>query len=186
MKTKLLHFAALLLVIAVVIAPMLPTGEGIMSADNPLYSQPESSLIAVLEADNFDDPVYVLRDGVVSYRIGRADGRPVGAVFVLSVRGWNPGIIFLVGVDDNGEISGFELIQDQETPGFADFIRNDSFQGQFVGKTAGMEFLTSGTPSGNQVAAATGATVSSQAIFNGADAAVNYFVNNILPSWSWS
>ena len=176
MKTKLLHFGALLLVITVAVMPMLPIGDGVMTADNPLYDQPESRLVTVLEADSFDDPVYVLKDGVVSYRIGIADGRPVGAAFVLSVRGWNPGLIFLVGVDYNGEISGLEIIQDRETPGFGDLVRGESFRGQFIGNTAGMEF-------GNHIAAATGATVSSQAIFNGANAAVEYFVSNILPTW---
>ena len=183
MNTKLLHFVALLLVIAVAIAPMLPTGEGVMTADNPLYDQDESSLNAVLEADSFDEPVFILRDGLVSYRVAMTDGRPVGAVFVLSVRGWNPGIIFLLGLDYNGEISGLEIIQERETPGFGDFVRGESFRGQFIGNTAGMEFLTSGTAADNQVAAASGATVSSQAIFNGANEAVNYFVYNILPTW---
>ena len=183
MKTKLLHFVALLLVIAVAVAPMLPTGDGIMTADNPLYDQPQSSLITVLEADSFGDPVYILREGLVSYRIGMTDGRPLGAVFVLSLRGYNPGLIFLVGIDYNGEISGLEIIQERETPGFGDLVRGEGFRRQFIGKTAGMEFLSSGTASDNQVAAASGATISSRAVFNGAYAAVNYFVSNILPTW---
>jgi len=183
MKTKLLHFAALLLVIVVIIAPILPAGEGVMTADNPLYTQPDSSLVSVLAADSFDEPVYILRDGLVSYRVARADDMPVGAVFVISVRGWNPGIIFLVGVDSSGEISGLEIIQERESPGFGDLVRAENFREQFIGSGAGMEFITSGTAANNQVAAAAGATVSSQAIFNGANAAVNYFTNNILPAW---
>ena len=183
MKTKLLHFAALLLVLAVIIAPMLPAGEGVMTADNPLYTQPDSNLITVLAADSFDETVYILRDGLVSYRVARTDGVPTGAVFVLSVRGWNPGIIALVGIDSNGEISGLEIIQERESPGFGDMVRGENFREQFIGNSADMEFLTSGTAAGNQVAAATGATVSSRAIFNGANNAVNYFVNNILPTW---
>jgi len=183
MRTRLLHCAGILLVIFIIIAPMLPTGDAVMTADNPLYDQPESSLAAVLAADSFDETVYVLRDGVVSYRIGMSGGSPVGAVFVISVSGWNPGIIFLVGVDSGGEISGLDIIQELETPGFGDSVREDSFLGQFVGNTAGMDFLPSGTAEGNQVAAASGATVSSRAIFDGADAAVSYFVNNILPAF---
>jgi len=162
---------------------MLPAGEGIMTADNPLYTQPDSSLITVLAADSFDEPIYILRDGLVSYRIAWADGMPAGAVFVLSVRGWNPGIIALVGVDYNGEISGLEIIQERESPGFGDLVRGENFREQFVGNSADMEFITSGTATSNQVSAATGATVSSRAIFNGANAAVNYFAYNILPTW---
>jgi electron transport complex protein RnfG len=139
--------------------------------------------MAVLDAERFDDPVYVLKDGIVSYQIGMVDGRPVGAVFVLSVRGWNPGIIFLAGVDYNGEISGLDIIQELETPGFGDFIREESFLGQFTGKTTGMVLLTSGTAADNQVVAVAGATISSQAVFRGVNEAVNYFVNNILPAW---
>jgi len=183
MKTKLLHFAALIIVLAVIIAPMLPAGEGVMTGDNPLYTQPDSSLIAVLEADNFDEPVYILRSGLVSYRVARVDDAPVGAVFVISIRGYNPGIIYLLGIDASGEITGLEIIQERETPGFGDLVRAENFREQFIGNTSDMEFLTSGTAASNQVAAAAGATVSSRAIFNAADEAVNYFVNNILPTW---
>jgi len=162
---------------------MLPAGEGIMTADNPLYTQPDSSLITVLEADSFDEPVYILRDGLVSYRVARVDGEPAGAVFVISVRGWNPGIIAMVGVDANGEITGLEIIQERESPGFGDMVRGENFREQFIGNSADMEFITSGTAASNQVAAAAGATVSSRAIFNGANAAANYFADNILPTW---
>jgi len=189
MKGKFLHFLVLLLVaIAVIAAPILLAGLGqdgvAVQAENPLYTPSGAALAAVLEADSFEAPTYVLGDdGVISYRVGMIGGRPVGAVFVLSVTSWNPGLIFLVGVDYNSEISGLEIIQILDTPGFYEPVETAQFRGQFVGNTAGMEFLGSGTAADNQVAAASGATVSSRALFDGAYAALEYFVRNILPTW---
>ena len=154
----------------------------IEAEQNPLYSPPDDRLAAVLAADSFEDAVYVNAYGIVSYRVGLMDGRPVGAVFVLSVRGWMPDVIFLVGVDYNGEISGLEFIDHSETPEFAGYMETPSFRNQFVGNTVGMELIPPGNRAAdNQVAGIAQATVSVEAVFNGANAAVEYFVANVLP-----
>ena len=176
--SRFIQFAVFLLTVAIVVASILLAnmggggGDVAATADNPLYTPSQSSLAAVLEADSFNDPVYVLSDGLISYRVGTSGGSPVGAVFVLSVTGWNPGLIFLVGVDSGGAISGIEIIQQNETPDFWEIVEDARFYRGLVGNTAGMEFQ-----------AVSGATRSSFAIFDGANAAVEYFDRNVLPTW---
>ena len=149
---------------------------------NPLYSPPDDMLAVVLDADSFEDAVHVNANGIVSYRVGLVAGQPAGAVFVLSVRGWYPDVIFLVGINYNGEISGLEFIAHSETPEFGGYIERASFRNQFIGNTVGMELIPAGdTASDNQVAGITRATVSVEAVFNGANAALEYFVANVLP-----
>ena len=186
MKFKIFHFASLLLAVLILVMPFLlglkPAGN--VPTENLLYEPSEALLFAILDADDFDPPVEVMSDdGIISYQVGTVDGKPVGAVFVLSVTGWNPGMLFIVGVENNGEISGVEIIQHMETPGIGESIETIQFRVQFLGNTFDMEFLSSGTAGDNQVAAMAGATVSSQAIFDGAKASVQYYVESILPTW---
>ena len=176
--SKSMRFVVFLPVLAIVVASMLLAnmsggggGGAAVAAGDSLYNPPESSLAAVLSADSFDSPVSVNADGIVSYRIGTSGGNPVGAVFVVSVTGWEPGLTFLVGVDSGGVISGVEIIQQNETPSFWEMVEDARFYRGLVGNTVGMEFH-----------AVSGATRTSQAIFDGANAAVDYFTRNILPT----
>ena len=177
--SRFIQFAVFLLTFAIVIASVLLSnmdavggGGAVLAADNPLYTPSQSSLSAVLDADSFDAPVYVLSDGLISYRVGTSGGSPVGAVFVLSVTGWNPGLIYLVGVDSSGTISGVEIIQQNETPDFWEIVADARFYRGLVGNTAGAAVDT-----------VSGATRTSYAIFRGADTAADYFNRNVLPTW---
>ena len=179
--SKFTQFVVLLLVLALVVTPFVVAtvnnpggaggggGGGAIAADNPLYTPSAAALSAVLNADSFEAPVYVLRDGIVSYRIGTSGGNRVGAAFVVSVRGFNPaGMVFLVGVDSNGAVSGVEIIEQSESAGWWEMIEDAGFVRGLVGNTTATPFD-----------AVTNATVTSQALFDGTNAALNYFVNNI-------
>lgn len=182
--SKFTQFVVLLLVLALVVTPFVvatvnnPGGAGgggaagggaALTADNPLYTPSAAALSAVLNADNFEAPVYVLSDGVVSYRIGTSGGNRVGAAFVVSVRGFNPaGMVFLVGVDSSGAVSGVEIIQQNESADWWEMIEDAGFIGRLIGNTAGTAFD-----------GVSGATVTARALYDGTQAALNYFVNNI-------
>ena len=175
---KFVQVAIFVLTVVIITASVLLSnmarggGRVVAAADNPLYTPYQSSLIAALAADSFDDPIYVLSYPIISYRVGRVGGSPVGAVFVLSTTGWNPGLIYLVGVNSAGAISGVEIIQHNETPDFWGMVSEARFYGRLVGNEYGMV-----------VDVHTGATRTSYAIYAGAHAAVRYFVRNISPTW---
>ena len=173
---KIVQFAIILPTISVMVVSMLLANLGIERyvaavAGDPLYTPTQSDLNAALNADSFDAPVYVVRDGIVSYRVGRTGGNPVGAVFVLSKTAWNPGLVYLVGVDANGYISGVQIIQHNETPGFWAMVAEAGFYRDLEGNTAGMVFH-----------AVSGATRTSYTIYSGAHNAVRYFIRYIRPT----
>ena len=175
--SRFVQVAIFVITIAIVAASMLLSnvargGGFAAAADNPLYTPEEGRLAAVLEADSFDAPVYVMSYPIISYRVGRSGGSPVGAVFVLSTTGWNPGLIYLVGVDSSGTISGVEIIQQNETPGFWEYVLEVRFYRGLVGNEYGMV-----------VDVHTGATRTAYAIYFGAHEAVRYFVRNVSPNW---
>ena len=174
---KIIQFMIILPTFAIMVVSMLLANLGIdrhvaAVADNPLYTPAHSDLVAVLSADGFDDPVYIVRDGIVSYRVARTAGNPVGAVFVVSKVGWNPGLIYLVGVDSNGYISGVRIINQNETPDFWYMVADARFYRELEGNTIGMVFH-----------AVSGATRTSYTIYRGAYNAVDYFIRNVRPTF---
>ena len=129
------------------------------------------------------DTVAVNNDlGILSYTVGLIDGQPAQVFFKMSVEGWNPGIVFLVSLDLNGEITNLNIISHSETPEIGDVIERDSFTRQFVGRTAGIELLESGqTADGNQIVGITGSTITIEAVLAGVNDALAYFNANVLP-----
>ena len=74
----------------------------------------------------------------------------------------------LVGVSDEGVVTGVAVLDMKETPNLGTKVRSDEFLKQFIGKESGME-LGSGA---EDVHAITGATISSKAVHEGVKAAV--------------
>ena len=171
MQLVVLFFTVVIVAASMLLANMGARG-GVAAAtpDNPLYTPYHGTLTAVLIADSFDDPVYVLRYGIISYRVGRVGGNPVGAVFVVSTTGWQPGLIYLVGVGSDGRISGVHIIDHNETPDFWEIVLDARFYSGLVGNAAGFGFDE-----------ATGATRTSYALFRGAYNAIELFARYVQP-----
>lgn len=102
------------------------------------------------------DEVYEVMDGdtVIGYTIKTVPN------------GYDGPIEMLTGVNMDGEIVGVEIISQSETPGLGDLITGDDFKGQFVGQTTDSEV---------EVDVLSGATVSSNAVRNGVNAAATVF-----------
>ena len=88
--------------------------------------------------------------------------------------GFGGAISMMVGITD-GKVTGISIISHAETPGLgavasADTDKGVAFRDQFQGLTAG---ITIGDGS-NQIDALSGATISSQAIVDGVNAALDY------------
>ncbi len=102
------------------------------------------------------------------YKALSASGEIVGWAFNCQGSGYSDKIELLVAVDKSFEkISGFACLASNETPGFGDKITTTYYQNQFEGApTKKLELLKTGEPSviDSQIIAITGATVSSQAV----------------------
>ncbi len=84
----------------------------------------------------------------------------------------NVPIVFLVGFDQNGAITGLSVTEQQETPGLGDKITQEEFALQFVGKTGEIGFKTGGE---NSVDGISGATYSSKGMIEGINRARKAF-----------
>ncbi len=102
------------------------------------------------------------------YQAFSTAGKHLGWVFPASGRGFADTIEILIGLDVGAEtITGVFVLDQKETPGLGNFIKDDpKFAEMFHGLSGAkkLETVTSGIPAGNQIKAITGATISSQAV----------------------
>jgi electron transport complex protein RnfG len=107
------------------------------------------------------------------------NGRLVGWVLPARGQGFADVIELLVGLDLKAEvITGMSVLSQKETPGLGDKIYKDArWQGQFTNKPAGQSLsVTKSAKAGkSEIAAISGATISSQSVTDIANAAVKDF-----------
>ena len=133
--------------------------------------------IAVLSvANEFSDAEKVSLDGVdYTYYTGfDADKNIVGYVFTTSSKGYGGDIVTMVGVKADGTISGMDFLSFSETAGLGMNADTDNFKNQFVGKS-GEIGLNKNTPAENEIQALTGATITSKAVTNAVNIALELF-----------
>ena len=85
--------------------------------------------------------------------------------------GYGGAISMTVGLDNNLNVTGVAITSMKETPGLGARAKEPSFYEQFIGKKAGVS-VTKGTPSGNQIQAISGATITSKAVAKGVNDAI--------------
>jgi hypothetical protein len=90
---------------------------------------------------------------------GSDDSGPLGYAATGEAIGYGGPVRMLVGVDPDGQITGVQVIQQSETPGFFNWLRTQSFFAQFPGQQSTLL----GSP-GDRIDAITGATLSSEAV----------------------
>ena len=88
--------------------------------------------------------------------------------------GFDGAITMMVGISE-GKVTGISVISHTETPGLgavaaAQNAKGEAFRGQFVGQEGTLAV-------GNQIDAMSGATITSNAVVTGVNAALNYVAN---------
>jgi len=110
-----------------------------------------------------------------AYTAEDAEGQPLAWLFVAQAKGYGGQLPIMLAVDTDGLISGLKVLDNNETPGLGKKVANESFFRQFVGQGTVSDFSVK--PSGDQIGidAVAGATISSRAVANAVNTAVNYF-----------
>ena len=109
------------------------------------------------------------------------DGNVVGYVIgVTSAEGFKGNITLSVGLSGDGTVTGIAFTELNETAGLGMVCGEDAFKGQYAGvKTDGFVVKKGDASAENEINAVTGATVSSTAVTNAVNAAINFFAANV-------
>jgi electron transport complex protein RnfG len=104
----------------------------------------------------------------------KAGGSIVGYAVKVAPKGYAGAVEVVVGITTDGTIQGIKVGNNTETPGLGKNAATPKFQDQFGGKAWGnpVNVIKSGTPKDNEIAALSGATITSRAVTNGVNQAL--------------
>ena len=131
----------------------------------------ESAMRQVLEADGYE-PLDVPEESAVTaaYRAGDR-----GYVVRVAPNGFGGAIDMMVGVDVSGAVTGVAIVSQSETASLGANCTREDFRAQFTGKTGTLSV----SKDGGEIEALTGATVTSRAVTEGVNTALE-FVQEVL------
>jgi len=122
------------------------------------------------------------KEKIVVYKGIDADGKLVGIAFIADGGGFQGNIRIMVGLStDYLKLKGIKVLEQNETPGLGNRIKEPAFEDQFRGleikpKVEYIKYRKPEKP--NQIQAITGATISSEAVVKNINNAVERVLKN--------
>lgn len=107
-------------------------------------------------------------------QIGTKDGQQVGYAIRVISKGYADPIEIMVGISNEGVVEGIKILASAETPGLGDNASDPSFTDRFKGKDTMLTVSTGPSVGDDEIAAITGATVTSVAVTDGVNKAIEY------------
>lgn len=138
-------------------------------AENTRIKTEAAMAVLLPEADSFvkadaqdSDEIY----------IGNCDKEFVGVCVVSSAYGYGGEVKVMTGINAEGKVTGIDILGHSETPGLGANAEKPEFTSQFAGKTAGIG-VSRGKASDNEINAMSGATITSKAVTEAVNKALN-------------
>ncbi len=129
----------------------------------------EAAMSAVLAADSYEEAPYTDQTGLVRKVFTATNGgENVGYVVEVSPNGFGGEINLVVGIGADKAVTGISIVKMSETSGLGANASKTEFREQFVGKSGTLAV----TKDGGEIAALTGATITSRAVTSGVNAAL--------------
>ena len=115
------------------------------------------------------------------YEAKDESGNTVGYTLKVLPSGYGGTIELMVGIDSaNGQVSGINVVSNSETAGLGAKATDPEFSDQYKGKPLEeLSVLKNGTPGDTEIKAISGATITSTAVTNGVDAAIEVYNNSL-------
>ena len=182
--------AALLLFIIATIVTLALAGANELTKDaiasQELIDRANAQMEVFPEAVSFEDLSAEFVTGgnaeILSvYKALDGDSNLLGLVIVSVSKGYGGMLSIMSGISLDRTVLGINVLSDDETPGLGKKVAQAPFYGQFSGKTPGLRFsLQQGETDSNTIDAVTGATISSTAVVNAVNSALD-FADTVYP-----
>ncbi len=101
-------------------------------------------------------------------------GNEIGFVFTAGAKGYGGTVSVMVGMNNDGEITGVEILSHSETPGLGANATKPDFKERFIGK-AGELTVDKNSNSGQNIQAITAATITSKAVVSAVNSITEAF-----------
>lgn len=135
----------------------------------------------VMPAGKTFEPVEVKADDFVAeVQKAAGDDGTVGWCVSVNSKGYGGNVGFVVGILRDGSLKAINILSHSETPGLGAKSTEPEFYEQFSDKSALPLKVVKGTASNpDEIAAISGATITSNAVTSGVNAAVEYWSRNL-------
>ncbi len=135
----------------------------------------ESRKLVLPEAESFEEQPATQTAG--AYHKGMAGGEIVGYVFETSSKGYGGDVKVMTGISAKGDITGVIILSHGETPGLGANATKEEFRDQYKQPVpdSAIQVVKYQTPAEGQIEAMTGATITSTAVTNAVNQAVDEF-----------
>ena len=134
---------------------------------------PDASEFKLLDSNKYNSSSEV---EVVEVYEGLNGSDVKGYTIKVLPKGYGGEIELMVGIKSDGNISGINVGNMNETPGLGAKAKEESFYGQYFGKPATeLSVIKSGSVGETEIQAISGATITSKAVTNGVNAAVEVY-----------
>ncbi|MBE6756400.1 MAG: RnfABCDGE type electron transport complex subunit G [Ruminococcaceae bacterium] len=167
--------AITLFLIAAICTAILAVTNGVTApkiAENNEQAEIATRQLVFADAKSFSD-VKAVEDGTYVEALDE-NGKVIGYVFTTSDKGYGGEIKIMTGINADGEVTGMEILSIEETAGLGMNAKKDDFRNQYVDNSG--EFTVVKSDAGeNEIQALTGATITSQAVTNAVNDAVEIF-----------
>ncbi len=129
----------------------------------------DAAMSAVLKADSYEPVEFTDSTGIVTgVYSASSGGENVGYIAQVAPNGFGGEINMVVGIAPDMTVTGISIVKMSETSGLGANASKTEFRSQYVGKTGTLAV----TKDGGEIAALTGATVTSRAVTGGVNAAI--------------
>jgi len=137
----------------------------------------EARKIVLPDADEFKKLDDINSDMVVEVYEGIKGNNVVGYTIKTSSKGYGGAIESMVGVSKDGKITGVEIGNHSETPGLGSKATEPTFKNQYLDKDVSKPLLVvkGSANNENEISAISGATITSNGITNGVNAAMKIY-----------
>ena len=111
---------------------------------------------------------------------GKKGGLSAGYCLTVTPSGYGGPIGIVVGITETGGLRAISILSQSETPGLGAKASLPAFFGQFSNKDgARLSVVKGGAPEPDQIAAISGATITSEAVTLGVNTALEYWRDNL-------
>lgn len=179
-----------LLIISAVAALLLALTNSVTAstiAQRNEQANAEARKLVLESAQDFEEVKDVKTDNSKGVKVSEiyeakdASGNTVGYTLKVLPSGYGGTIELMVGIDSaKGQVSGINVVSNSETAGLGAKSTDSEFSDQYKGKPLEeLSVLKNGTPGDTEIKAISGATITSTAVTNGVDAAIEVYNNSL-------
>ena len=154
------------------------TSKAILQAE--IEARNEAYRLVMPAGKTFEDAEAKPDDFVTAVVKAKDDSGTVGWCVSVSSKGYGGMVGFVVGITKDGTVKAINILSHSETPGLGAKSTEPEFYGQFADKSSLPLKVVKGAASNpDEIAAISGATITSNAVTDGVNGAVDYWSKNL-------